>query len=153
MNVVYHNLINNSHSIINQSKLHHFHLYSSSFFCFCCFAASGKLWVLGLWGLVIWIWILDFGFRCRLIYGDQFKLELPRLGGLMKFAASVQRFAFIDLFSKGIIYYRQLIGAWIYLTQKIAKIQNQNCNLQPPVDAAHTLCCDPHNDNRIETRR
>lgn len=32
MNVVYHNLINNSHSIINQSKLHHFHLYSSGFF-------------------------------------------------------------------------------------------------------------------------
>lgn len=54
---------------------------------------------------------LDFGFRCRLIYGGHFKLELPRLGGLMKFAASVQCFAFIDLFSKGIIYYRQLIGA------------------------------------------
>lgn len=54
---------------------------------------------------------LDFGFRCRLIYGDHFKLELPRLGGLMKFAASVQCFAFIDLFSKGIIYYRELIGA------------------------------------------
>lgn len=35
MNVVYHNLINNSHSIINQSKLHHFHLYSSSFLLFC----------------------------------------------------------------------------------------------------------------------
>jgi len=45
MNVVYHNLINNSHSIINQSKLHHFHLFSFDvFFLLLLFVVLPTLW-------------------------------------------------------------------------------------------------------------
>jgi len=46
VNVVYHNLINNSHSIINQSKLHQFHL--SQFVFVVCRRWHALPWVLGL---------------------------------------------------------------------------------------------------------
>lgn len=67
LNVVYHNLINNSHSIINQSKLHHFHLFHL------LFVVSPTQARFGLLRLQI--------FSCRLIYGAH--SELPRLS-LMK---------------------------------------------------------------------